>query len=246
MAALPSPLSVALPPSLDGLWRASELGTTACETRSTGFSALDIELPGAGWPKGALTEVLQAQPGLHEWRLLLPALRGLTAKAPAVLIGCPHLPNLPALSGHGIPSDAVLMVDARRPAERLWAAEQALRCGQVSVLMAWLPKAQPDQLRRLQLASHAGGGALVFAFRPAPSEHESSPAPLRLHIHGLSRLGLEVRIVKRRGPALHTPIRVPAPFPIVASLRKAAAVPQVPHAVDSSFPLSIADQPVPA
>ncbi len=230
--------------ALDGVWRASELGTTPCETRSTGFSALDVELPGAGWPKGALTEILQSQPGIHEWRLLLPALRGMAYKVPAVLIGCPHLPNLPALSCHGIPPEALLMVDARRPAERLWAAEQALRCGQVSVVLAWLPKAQPEQLRRLQLASHAGGRALLFVFRPAGSEHESSPAPLRIRLQGLSRAGLEVRILKRRGPGLDHSIRVPAPFPVVASLRRTAAVPQSIHAVDSSFPRPIVTQHV--
>lgn len=222
MSALLRPLSdvFELPASaLDGIWRASELGTASVETRSTGFAALDMELPGAGWPQGTLTEILQAQPGLHEWRLLLPVLRVAMAKAPAVLIGCPHLPNLPALASRGIPSGSLLMVTADKPAERLWAAEQALRCGEVGALLAWLPKARPDQLRRLQMASQAGSRPLVFAFRPAATEHESSPAPLRLRVQGAGRQGLEIRLVKRRGPNLDASLRIPAPFPNVAALR---------------------------
>ena len=205
--------------ALDGLWRASELGTALVETRSTGFSALDVELPGAGWPQGTLTEILQAQPGLHEWRLLLPVLRVATAKSQAVLIGCPHLPNLPALAGRGIPAGSLLMVSSAAPADRLWAAEQALRCGEVGALLAWLPKARSDQLRRLHMASQSGSRPLVFVFRPAAAEHESSPAPLRVGVQGAGRQGLDIRLVKRRGPTLKTTLRIPAPFPAVAALR---------------------------
>jgi protein ImuA len=248
--AAPSPFSVTLSPSpptaIDGVWRGSELATATFDTKATGFSALDVELPGAGWPKGALTEVLQVQPGLHEWRLLLPALRGATAKEPVVLIGCPHLPNLPAISCHGVSTDAVLVVDAQRPADRLWAAEQALRCGQVGAVLTWLPKAQPEQLRRLQMASNLGGKALVFAFRPAACERESSPAPLRLRVEGLSRLGLEIHVVKRRGPSLDHPVRIPAPFPVVASLRKRLRMQPALHAVDCSISPPSIIQPVSA
>lgn len=237
MSALFQPLSDAakLPATvLDGIWRASELGVASVATRSTGFAALDLELPGAGWPQGTLTEILQAQPGLHEWRLLLPALRMALSTSPAVLIGCPHLPNLPALAGRGIASAALLLINADTPAERLWAAEQALRCGEIGALLAWLPKARPDQLRRLQMASQTGSRPLVFAFRPAATEHESSPAPLRLHVQGAGRQGLEIRLVKRRGPSLDALLRIPAPFPHVAALRGIPiALPAMPVRVSS-------------
>ena len=241
MSALLHPLSdaVALPESvLDGIWRASELGAATTQTRSTGYAALDTELPGAGWPRGSLTEILQAQPGLHEWRLLLPALRRALLQLPAVLIGCPHLPNLPALASRGIPVGSLLMVTAERPADRLWAAEQALRCGEVGALLAWLPKARPDQLRRLQMASQSGALPLVFVFRPASAEHESSPAPLRLRVQGAGRQGLQIHLLKRRGPSLDSAFHVPAPFPNVAALRARP----VPMPATQPVP----DQPVPA
>ena len=74
--ALPSP-APAVPPrpgrlaledtaGLQGrLWRGNSLGRTAEPVLASGFEALDAELPGGGWPLGQLSEVLQAQSGLH-------------------------------------------------------------------------------------------------------------------------------------------------------------------------------------
>ena len=228
-------------PSLAAIWRASELGTAESYTLGSGHAELDAQLPGGGWPQGNLTEILQAQAGLHEWRLLLPALRQAVQTGPLVLIGCPHLPHLPALECLGIPAAAVLMIEAHKPAERLWAAEQVLRCREVAVLMAWLPQARPEQLRRLQLASQTGSTLrrppLVFAFRPLAAQHESSPAPLRLSLRSRAREGLELQLLKRRGPAHGTPLTVPAPLPVMAALRRAMPA-------SSSAPIEVPDHAV--
>ena len=46
------------------VWRADELATSLAGANSrvlaSGHAALDAELPGGGWPVGALIEVLQA------------------------------------------------------------------------------------------------------------------------------------------------------------------------------------------
>ena len=57
-----------------GLWRASQIGGAPGRVTASGFDALDAELPGGGWPHGVLTELLLAQPGVGELRLLAPAL----------------------------------------------------------------------------------------------------------------------------------------------------------------------------
>ncbi|MFG6443608.1 hypothetical protein ACG0Z3_23270, partial [Roseateles sp. LKC17W] len=46
------------------LWRGSSLDTTATSTLSSGFAALDAELPGSGWPLRAVTELLTPQFGV--------------------------------------------------------------------------------------------------------------------------------------------------------------------------------------
>ena len=56
------------------VWHAHALADAPLQVQPTGHAELDAQLPGGGWPVGALTEILQPA-GLHsEWRLLLPAL----------------------------------------------------------------------------------------------------------------------------------------------------------------------------
>jgi hypothetical protein len=67
----PAPLAESIHLSL---WRASQLARGRQSTVDTGYPALSQELPGGGWPIGALVEVLSEQPGSGEIRLLVPAL----------------------------------------------------------------------------------------------------------------------------------------------------------------------------
>lgn len=231
-AALRLVLPACSPDNVAGVWRADQLHQAPQAVLASGHAELDAELPGGGWPLGQLTEVLQVQSGQHEWRLLLPALKRATMQGPLVLIGAPLLPHLPVLAAAGIPAAQLLRIDARTPAERLWAAEQVLRCRDLGALMAWLPQARPEQLRRLQLASTATQ-ALVFAFRPEAARHESSPAPLRLTLRsGADALGLGVELLKRRGPVTDHPLTLAAPLPVMAALRKRRPLKDPGHAVD--------------
>ena len=92
-----APLS---PDELAGVWRADQLQQVPQAVLSSGHAELDAELPGGGWPLGQLTEVLQAQGGLFEWRLLLPALKQAVARGPLVLIAAPAAPARPRGRGH--------------------------------------------------------------------------------------------------------------------------------------------------
>lgn len=199
----------------DAVWRATELvGSAAAATVSSGHPELDCQLPGGGWPVGALSEVLQAQSGQNEWRLLLPALRQM-GQGPVALVGAPHVPFGPGLAAQGLEVQRLLWVSATTPAERLWAAEQALRCAQVVAVLAWLPQVRAEQLRRLQIAAHEYG-KLLFVLRPAQAQSESSPAVLRLLVGSappgtmLRVDALQVQVLKRRGPPLMQTLILPA------------------------------------
>lgn len=219
MSAVPLALHAApLPDELAGVWRADQLARPQQAVLPSGHAALDAELPGGGWPQGHLTEILQAQSGLHEWRLLLPALQLAVQRGPLVLVGAPHLPNLPVLAGLGIAPERLLRIEARTPAERLWAAEQALRCKELGALLAWLPQVRSEQLRRLQLGGQASP-ALLFALRPLDAQRESSPAPLRLAVQAGEGTQLAVHILKRRGPLREQPLALDAPLPVMAVLK---------------------------
>ena len=193
----------------EAVWRADALARPASSAGvvATGHALLDAELPGGGWPVGALCEILQSHSAQSEWRLLLPALRGgvLLSQGTAwvALIGPPHVPFGPALAAFGLDVRQLLWVKAQTPAERLWAAEQAVRCARVAAVLAWLPQVQAAPLRRLQMAASTHA-KLLFVMRPAAAQHESSPAVLRLLLMPTAAApdALHIQVLKRRGPPL--------------------------------------------
>ncbi|MGM9483618.1 translesion DNA synthesis-associated protein ImuA [Roseateles sp. NT4] len=209
------------------LWRGSSLGAVADPTLPSGFTALDAELPGGGWPTRAAIELLAPQSGVLEWRLLAPALqawwarqalsplspgrRSRQAAEPALrsllLINPPHTPHLPGLSALGLPPSALVWVEAGTSAQALWAAEQAIK-SRVAVL-AWLPEARPEQIRRLQVSA-LSSDAPTFLMRPESAARQSSAAPLRLVVQPGEGWDLAVHLLKRRGPAHEGWLALPA------------------------------------
>jgi protein ImuA len=210
-------------PDIAHVWRASELSDERQPTLDTGYANLNRELPGGGWPQGALIEILQPQAGQHEWGLLAPVLAALqaaksitqTAKTLLVLTGAPYLPFGPALGARQLAMHRVLSVhtEAGNAPALLWATREALQCADVAAVLAWLPDARSAHLRRLQIAAHTHH-KLLFVFRPLRAQHESSPAPLRLLLQGhtLARdengqgADVQVQVLKRRGPPLVAPL----------------------------------------
>jgi protein ImuA len=207
------------PIRLPFVWRVQDLA--AEETvLPTGHAALDAQLPGGGWPVGSMVEVLQQRAGPHVWQLLLPALvQAITRQAgPVVLVGAPYEPFGPSLQAQGLPSERLLWVRAEKIAARLWAAEQALRCGEVAAVLAWLPKAKGAELRRLHMAAQQQR-RLLFVFRGIEARSDVSPARLRLLAEGVDCL--ELHILKRRGPPLESALSLPAHAARVAALLEA-------------------------
>ena len=194
------------------IWRAGELGGASARTVATGYAALDLVLPGGGWPLGALVEVLQGQAGQHEWGVMAPALAAIQHAKPAaltVLVGAPHLPFGPALAARHLSMRRLLSIHAPQgqAPSLLWATREALQCADVAAVLAWLPDARSAHLRRLQIAAYAHG-KLLFVFRPLRAQNESSPAPLRLLLEGAvgDAGNLMLHVLKRRGPPLAAPL----------------------------------------
>lgn len=191
-----------LPPEVEqALWRGCDLGHQAGAVVPSGFPALDAELPGGGWPTQSICEVLSPQPSVLEWRLIGPALRGIVAGGgTVVVVGPPKTPHLPGLRHTGVDEKHLVWVQVDSPAERLWTVEQLVKSGGCGALVAWLPQARPEQIRRIQVCANACTGP-VFLFRPSTAQHESSAAPLRVMANFGVDWQLQVHIFKRRGPA---------------------------------------------
>jgi len=222
----------------DAVWRADALAHASGEGRTlpSGHAALDAQLPGGGWPVGALCEILQPQAGQAEWRLLLPALRSLTQAV--VLVAPPYVPFGPGLAAQGLNVQQLLWVQAQALAERLWAAEQALRCAGVGAVLLWLGPVRSEHLRRLHLAAQAHA-KLLWVMRPVAAQDESSPAVLRLVLseEAAGAAGAEgalaVQVQKRRGPPLAQALSLPArPAALAALLAVGQTFSGQPHALD--------------
>lgn len=209
--------SVAVTPSdLPHVWQGQELAGVEEGVVVTGHPALDVELPGGGWPLG-LIEVLQERPEQHVWQLAGSALacRLRSQAGPVVLVAAPFDPFLSSLQAHDISCDRLLWIRAGKPAERLWAAEQSLRCAEVAAVLAWLPQARSVELRRLQIAAQQHS-KLLFVFRTLRSAQDASPARVRLQLAGTE--SMQVRILKRRGPPLSQTLILAAYPPRLAAL----------------------------
>jgi hypothetical protein len=197
------------------LWRASQLARGGRRTLDTGYPALSTELPGGGWPIGALVDLLVQTPGVGEMRLLRPALSSL-GELPIALVQPPHIPDGLGLNYIGLSLDRLLQIKASKSADAFWSAEQILRAGSCGALILWAQHAQASSLRRLHLAAQSSE-TLFIMVRPLASAQDSSPALLRLALRP-SAEGLMVDIVKRRGPTRAEPLSIPLqPTPVLFS-----------------------------
>jgi len=166
---------------------------------STGFAALDEQLPDKGWPRTGLIEILIARFGSGELTLLMPALAALTRAATArwcVWVAPPLQPFAPALVSCGVVLDRVAVVGGARP---LWTLEQTLRSGACDAVLGWARQPKPREIRRLQLAAERGR-TLGVLFRPRRAAREASAAVLRL---SLEPLAAGVRLTLLKGRSAH-------------------------------------------
>lgn len=211
------------------VWRGDALAQAPLPGVPTGFGELDAELPGGGWPRGGLVELLPERRGLGEMALLMPALARISAEELAwvVCVAPPLPPYAPAWAAAGVALSRLLVTRAAG-GDAAWACARALDADGVGALVAWLPAADATTLRRLQLLAEKSR-TLIFLFRPAAAMQESSPAPLRIAL-AASRTSagrLSLNLLKRRGGARTVPLELdlarPAPLPSVSHVVAGAA-----------------------
>ena len=212
IAALAAPVSLDEILARADVWCADQLATAALPTLASGFPVLDEELPGGGWPRGALCEILsdavagsaasaaRSGIGIGEFSLLMPVLKRMRTEGRwSLLIAPPFSPNGPALSVFGVDLARLAVVNPEQPKEILWAMEHALSSGAFGCVLAWGARIDARQIRRLQVAA-AGHDTLAFLFRPLSERASASSATLRLALSTAAGGMLGVDLLKRRGP----------------------------------------------
>jgi hypothetical protein len=189
------------------IWHGNALAQVDMPSAPTGFAELDALLPGGGWPKGALCEILLAQRGIGELSLAVPALGRLSdADLYLALIAPPYVPYAPGLAAAGIKLSKLTIVLAQTPQDTLWATEQCLRSQACAAVLAWVGTADERALRRLQLAAQAGK-SWGLLYRPLRCAATASPAALRMAL-APAKDGVSVNILKRRGGPTSKPIHL--------------------------------------
>jgi protein ImuA len=198
------------------LWLGHQLGRQVEAGVPSGFALLDTQLPGRGWPRRVLTELLLPHPGVGEIRLLGPSLVATQQGGRLVMLFDPPAQlSAPALAQLGFDVEQLLIINTRTRvvpgADSLWALEQALKSGHVGAVLAWLPpRLRAERLRRLQLAAHQHDGP-AFVLRELSAAQRPTAAPLRLALRASGADVLALHILKRRGPPLAAPLRLALP-----------------------------------
>ena len=141
--------------------------------------ALDTHLPEGGLPRAALHEILAAEPG---------AAAGFAAvilgRAGGTVLWIAREPEAwpPGLARYGLSPADLVLVRAPRPADGLWAMEEALRCPAVVAALLDAPDLDLTAARRLQLAAESGG-ALGLLLRPDTETPGPSAALTRWRVN---------------------------------------------------------------
>ncbi len=232
--------------NLPGVWRA-DVGATPPGAVPSGHPTLDALLPGGGWPRGGLVELLSSHPGLQEAALLAPFWATQAQAQPAGRLAwvlahhSPSRVHAPGLARLGVSPAQLWCLQPSTESDAAWAVEQMLRSTGVWGIW-WITRhAQVQQLRRLQWAAQSRG-IPVFVSRHLASRQDPSPAPLRLHLQAGPEQTLQVRILKRQGPVYERPLVLSGAHPLALQPNSSAQ-----HLTLSTRPLAhVVDRPVPA
>jgi len=142
--------------------------STSAETPArirTGMAEIDAALPWGGLPPG-LHEVAAAHGDAANAGFAI----SLIGRRPGPVLWCRSRrtaletgdPYGPGIAGLGLSPDRLILVEAAKPAELLWAIEEGMRTKGLAAVVADGVTPDLTASRRLQLAAEAGGGLLFL------------------------------------------------------------------------------------
>jgi protein ImuA len=148
--------------------------------------AIDQRLPGGGLARAAVHEVLAADPGAAAGfcGLLLARARGTVLWIAAEQDAWP-----PGLARFGLSPADLVLVQAPRRQDALWAMEESLRCPGVAGALLAVNGLDLTAARRLQLAAEAGGAIGLLLCPDAEEAGGATAALTRWRVGALAGTG---------------------------------------------------------
>ncbi|GGC70102.1 hypothetical protein GCM10011504_54920 [Siccirubricoccus deserti] len=139
---------------------------------------IDQSLPGGGLARAAVHEVLAAEPGAAAGFCAL-----VLARAAGTVLWIAPGPDTwpPGLARFGLSPADLVLVQAPRALDGLWAMEEALRCPGVAGALLATDALDLTAARRLQVAAEAGG-AIGLLLRPDDEAASAAAALTRWRV----------------------------------------------------------------
>lgn len=149
----------------------------------TGFAELDVRLPGSGWPRGALTEIIAERLSVGELRLLTPAAARLTREGRWLALIAPPCGSAAAMfAAQGVNPARMIVMRPETTQEKLRVCEQVLRAGHCGMVLFWPGALAEREARQLRQAAADSGTAGFLLHNGQPAR--ASAATLRLALAG--------------------------------------------------------------
>ena len=167
----------------------------------SGCGVLDDMLPGGGWQKGGVVELIVPDDHAEAIDLVIPSLRRLSQQGRWITLVTPPLPSRTAVfTDQDINANHVLQVNPHPGRSGLWTVESMLRTGDSAAILAW-PGCDTELMdKRLQKAAEHGR-TLCVLFRYESFATHPSGVDVRLKVE-VSEGGRAVYRVNSRGDAL--------------------------------------------
>lgn len=179
---MPSPILIeSILNSRIDIWRLGDETTKNRDVYRSGLKELDNFLPGGGWPRIGLIEIIVKHYGLGELQILMPLMRNLTTHDKLLLWICPPYKICTStLIKAGIDIEKLLIINSEvRTKDALWAAEQALQTQEFGIVLLWRNDVTRSALHRLLLATK-NNKTLGVLFKRKKTEDSQSSMVLKL------------------------------------------------------------------
>ena len=167
----------------------------------TGSAVLDELLPGGGWPRSGLVEIILPDAFSDAMCVLMPALVRISQQHRWIAMVNPTWPARSQLfTEPAVRHERVLQVNPHPGRSALWTAESLLHAGECSVVMAW-PNCRTELMgKRLEKAAEHGK-ALGILFSYEGLQTQPSGVALRIRLES-GREGRAVYLLNGRGETL--------------------------------------------